>query len=163
MKQEIVMITRQNTILKIFYLCALLSANYLYAIDNLKIEPVNKVADKLSIYRFQFTTTTPLAADAQLEISFTGDFDLSRIIAASSKNIPGGFSVRRSDNKVFITRTGLGKAIPAGETVEILLANVINPPTPGKNYVLNLTVKSPVGASAETAAAPIDVQEQTTE
>lgn len=157
------MITRKHTILKIFYLFALLFANYLYAIENLKVEPVNRVADNVSIYRFQFTTTAPLAPEAQLEITFSNDFNLSRIIAASSKDIQGGFIVRHSDTKVFLTRTGLGKTIQAGESVEILLANVINPRTPGSNYILNLAIKSPAGAVVETASARVDVQEQTTD
>lgn len=163
MKQEIVMIMCKNTVTRIFYFFALLSLNYLYAIENLKVEPVSNVVANTSIYRFELKPATVLAADAEFEITFSKDFNLSQIVAAGSKNIPGGFKVRHSDNKVFITRTGLGKAIPAGETVEILLANVINPSSPGQNFILNFVIKNSAGEASETASARVVVQDQTTE
>ncbi len=96
-------------------------------IDSLSIEPLDKIPGKRSIYVMTFSLREPLLANAQFQIEFRPDFDLSGVLLAGSNTINGGIQSRVENQVLFLSRTGQGAVLPAGTIYEISFANIRNP------------------------------------
>ncbi len=116
----------KHTVLVLFTLLMVLSSS-LRAQDSLTVTPSSLEAGKASIYELSFVTTDTLNADGQISVTFPQGIDLSDLKIASSITINGGFKVRVEDQKVFLTRTGLGRVILPNEKVSIKFGIVKNP------------------------------------
>lgn len=106
--------------------------------DSVKVNPLNPVAEAISIYQISFVTSDTLYPDGKIAIIFPADFDLSKVIMAGSTSINGGFKVSVQGNKVILRRTGLGRSIMPKERVEVKFANVKNPSVVNKQFSLKV-------------------------
>ena len=145
---------------KFVILIFLIFAQNLFAIENLVIQPVQKTVSRVSIYRIEFTTTEAMAKDAEFVLTFPSDFNLSKVILASSKTINGGFKVTRNNSKVIVSRSGLGDEIPTGKKVEILLGNILNPGSAGNGYNVTIEINNGIGKATQSAATFVEIQEK---
>jgi len=100
-----------------------------FAQDAVKIRPVNSKPKAVSIYELSFTTTETLNPDGQISIVFPDNIDLSKVRAAGSSTINGGFKTRVDGNKIILSRTGLGRRILPNKKVDVKFANIVNPTT----------------------------------
>ena len=116
----------KHTLLVPFILVIALSSS-LRGQDSLTVRPSSLEAGKASIYELSFVTTDTLNANGQISITFPQGMDLSDLKIASSITINGGFKVRVEGQKVFLTRTGLGRVILPNEKVDIKFGIVRNP------------------------------------
>ncbi|RMD89468.1 MAG: hypothetical protein D6813_10630 [Calditrichaeota bacterium] len=111
-----------------FVILFLIRPSFAATADSVKIHPLQPQAESVSIYEISFVTTEELQPKAQIVVIFPAEFDLSKVKIANSFTINGGFNVEVQGNRVVLKRTGQGDTIPAGKKVEVLFANVKNPP-----------------------------------
>ena len=108
-------------------------------IDSLSVKPVNPEAEAITIYEVSFVLSDTLPSDAVIMVTFPDGFDLSRVKLAGSSTINGGFKVSVDGQRVAIKRSGLGRPILPGESVEVKFANVRNPVAEGE-YVITVEI-----------------------
>jgi len=120
-------------------------------IDSLSVKPIDPEAGEVSIYQVSFVLSDTLPSDAVIIVTFPEGFDLSRVKVAGSSTINGGFKVSVDGQRVAIKRSGLGRPIPPGESVDVKFANVINPAREGK-YAITVEI---LGDVKEVIAAII--------
>lgn len=82
---------------------------------------------KPAAYVFRLTFDAPVSPASQIEISFPKQFTLNQTVMAASEAMDGGFTVNVSDSSVFCQRTGKGASIPAGRSVDLKVATIVNP------------------------------------
>ncbi len=89
--------------------------------------PLASRAGQNAVYALRFVTQDTLSPAARFELILPRAFDVSGVQLASSRAMDGGFSVVVAQDTVRISRSGLGKAVPPGEAVDLLFAAVKNP------------------------------------
>jgi hypothetical protein len=111
---------------------------------------------KGAIYELSFTTTDALKSTACFDIVFPASFDISNVRLAGSSTINGGFNVVTSGDTVHVERSGLGRPIPPGEKVALMMASVRNPKeiTSGEKGAVTIY---PQGRRLESRSFTIDL------
>jgi len=95
--------------------------------ENLTVTPIFNTTFINSAYEVKFTTSQALLPNAKFLVTFPGNFDLSKVNMAGSQTINGGFTTTVKDSTILITRSGLGRVIKTGESVEFQFATIRNP------------------------------------
>ncbi|MCR4440195.1 MAG: hypothetical protein QHJ34_13175 [bacterium] len=92
-----------------------------------RIAPLDARPGQNAVYELRFVAHDTLRSSALIELVLPGAFDVSGVQLASSRTLDGGFTVNVVADTVRLRRSGLGKAVPPGTTVDLLFAAVHNP------------------------------------
>lgn len=112
---------------------AKIEAGELLSVSATQIQPVKPAA-----YIFNFQFDSPVTATSQIEIGFSEKFTLLQNIIASSKDLSGGLEARVEKQKLVLKRVKSSETVPAGETLEIRTASIVNPEDMDKPHEFNI-------------------------
>jgi len=101
------------------------NAGYAGEVESVQATRLNPL--KPAAYVFHMAFDAPVSPTSQIEISFPKQFTLNQTVMAASGTMDGGFTVNVSDSSVLCRRTGKGASIPAGQSVDLKIATIINP------------------------------------
>jgi len=112
----------------VIHLMASLAASVpVVAQETLAVKAMRAAPQQASLYEIAFTTTDPLAADAEIRLTFPSAYDLKHFEIAGSTTILGGLSWKRDGQVVTLRRSGLGAVVPPGQKVSVQLGMIQNP------------------------------------
>lgn len=102
-----------------------------------------------AVYQFVFTPSTDIAADAEIDIVFPLQINLSRILHAGSSTLGGGFAPSVVRDTLKLKRDGRGRLAPAGTQQNIKCAMVINPVVIDRDYTFEILFRNVENDSAK--------------
>ncbi|MDZ7374648.1 MAG: hypothetical protein ONB23_11855 [candidate division KSB1 bacterium] len=122
------------------------------AADSLGVFLLGPGPGERSICELRFRLSQPLPPRASFRVQFASGFDLSEVLLVGSDRIDGGLSFRRDGNQIIVSRSGLGHGIPAGELLDLKIANLRTPSVMSEAGPVRVTILGPTETLAELAA-----------
>ncbi|MBN1542429.1 hypothetical protein JW992_09810 [candidate division KSB1 bacterium] len=113
----------KRTFLSVFALAAAV-----FAQDGETVRVFDARPRELTAYSVVWVADRPVAADAVIGVVFPSLCNLSQVVMADSRKLNGGVSVSVLGDTVWVQRSGLGATVAAGDTVDISIASIFNPP-----------------------------------
>jgi len=135
-----------------------------WAQEQITIKASNSTAHKRTVYTVDFIAPSTIQPDASVKIVFPKEFILTNNIMAGSRMLNGGLQVSVMGDTVLVQRTGLGKEIPAGTKVDVMLSDIINPGKAKDDYQISVQVKSsPMVQTSKPIMAPVAIRSKVTQ
>ena len=110
--------------------------------NTLSIKANDQTAHVRTIYKIEFTAAEEISPNAVFEIIFPKSFLLTNNIFSGSNTLNGGLDTEVRSDTVIVTRSGLGKAIPVGNKVDIMLSDIINPGKEKEDYEIIINIRT---------------------
>jgi len=135
-----------------------------WAQEQITIKASNPTVHKRAVYTVAFVAPTTILPDASIEIAFPKEYILTNKIMAGSRVLNGGLQVSVRGDTVLVQRTGLGKEIPSGTQVDVMLSDIINPGKAKDDYQISMQIKSnKMAESSKPIIAPVSIRSKQTQ
>ena len=125
----------------VFLLSILLSFQIVLAQTQLTVKASQLQPRKYAAYDFAFVASQEIAKDAEIDIVFPKEFILSKVVMADSRAMNGGLTVEVKGDTVKVKRSGRGNSVPAGSSIDVKLASVINARDMAKDFNFLILIK----------------------
>lgn len=133
-----------SPIKKIMWLCVFFSGVFAFELNAQDAEGVystSLVPLKNAVYKFVFTTENDIPPDAEINIVFPPQINLSRVVHAGSKTFTGGFDVSVIQDTLIAKRTGRKNSVAPNNLCDFKVASIINPSDMARQYGFKILIK----------------------
>ncbi len=114
-------------VIRSFFVAAVLLFPPLLQAQTLQLTAVNPKPDRPCLYVLKFQLPRQIPPRAAVEVTFPAGYNVSGVKIAGSNELAGGIRFVADSLRVRLERTGLGPALPAGKTAQIIFGPVRRP------------------------------------